>query len=94
MRKKSKQFFFMIKIPRKGSQRICRSVILISSVYRTWKNYYLQVLLEECKYVVKEKKISGNIENLLMKKILIKKIPIKKSKGQLKTKQLLYNAKE
>ena len=26
------------------------------SVFRTDKNYYPQVLLEECKYVVKEKK--------------------------------------
>ena len=27
------------------------------SVFRTGKNYYLQVCLEECKYIVKEKKI-------------------------------------
>ena len=45
------------KIPRKGSQFICLSVILINSVFRTVKNYYPQVFLEECKYVVKEKKI-------------------------------------
>ena len=32
-------------------------MILIDSVFRTGKNYYLQVFLEECKYVVKEKKI-------------------------------------
>ena len=32
-------------------------VILIDSVFRTGKNYYPQVLLEKCKYVVKEKKI-------------------------------------
>ena len=30
------------------------SVILINSVFRTCKNYYPQVFLEECKYVVKE----------------------------------------
>ena len=30
------------------------SVILIDSVYRTGKNYYLQVSLGECKYVVKK----------------------------------------
>ena len=30
---------------------------MIDSVFRTGKNYYLQVFLEECKYVVKEKKI-------------------------------------
>ena len=30
---------------------------MIDSVSRTRKNYYPQVFLEECKYVVKEKKI-------------------------------------
>ena len=45
------------KIPKEGSQFVCLSVILINSVFRTGKNYYLQVFLEECKYVVKEKKI-------------------------------------
>ena len=35
----------------------CLSVILIDSAFRTDKNYYPQVFLEECKYVVKEKKI-------------------------------------
>ena len=44
------------KIPREGSQFICLSVILIDSVFRTGKNYYPQVFLEECKYVVKEKR--------------------------------------
>ena len=33
------------------------SVILLDSVSRTGKNYYPQVFLEECKYVVQEKKI-------------------------------------
>ena len=32
-------------------------VILINSVFETGKNYYPQVFLEECKYVVKDKKI-------------------------------------
>ena len=45
------------KIPKEGSQFICLSVILIDSIFRTGKNYYSQVLLEECKYIVKEKKI-------------------------------------
>ena len=30
---------------------------MINSAFRTDKNYYPQVFLEECKYVVKEKKI-------------------------------------
>ena len=43
-------------MPKEGSDCICLSVILIDSVFRTSKNCYPQVLLEECKYVVKEKK--------------------------------------
>ena len=39
---------------------------MIDSVFQTAKNYYLQVFLEECKYLVKEKTIleyfSGEIE--------------------------------
>ena len=39
---------------------------MISSVFRTGKNNYPQVFLEECKYIIKEKKMSeyitGDIE--------------------------------
>ena len=45
------------KLPKEGSQCICLSVILINSVLRTGSNYYPQVFLEECKCVVKEKKV-------------------------------------
>ena len=45
------------KITKEGSQFICLSVILIDSVFRAGENYYPQLLLEECKYVVKEKKM-------------------------------------
>ena len=38
-----------------GFQFICLSLILIDSVFRTGKNYYPQVLLEKCKYVVRKK---------------------------------------
>ena len=44
------------RIPKEGSQFIFLLVILIDYVFRTGKNYYPQVFLEECKYVVKEKK--------------------------------------
>ena len=47
--------FHKNKIPKEDSQYISSSVILIDSVFRTGKNYYLQLFLEECKYVVKEK---------------------------------------
>ena len=45
------------KIPKEGSQCICLSVILMDSVFRTAKNCYHQVFFEECKYILKEKKI-------------------------------------
>ena len=54
---KSTQNFRNNKIPKEGSQFICLSVILIDSEFKTGKNYYPQVFLEECKYVIKEKKI-------------------------------------
>ena len=53
------------KIPKEGSQFICLSVILINSVFRTGKNYYPQVFLGECKYVIKEKKISKYITDYI-----------------------------
>ena len=34
---------------------------MIGSAFRTCTNYYPQVSLEECKYIVKEKKISQYI---------------------------------
>ena len=46
------------KIPKEGSQSIRLLVALIDSVHRKDKDYYPQVLLEECKYVVKERKMS------------------------------------
>ena len=50
--------FYVDKVPPKeGSQYICLSVILIHSVFKTGKNQYRQVFLEECKYVIKEKKM-------------------------------------
>ena len=36
---------------------------MIDSVFRTGKNYYLQVFLEECKYIVKEKKMPEYISD-------------------------------
>ena len=51
------------KVPREVSQFISLLVILIDSVFRTDKNYYLQVLLEECKYVVKEKRFVSILLN-------------------------------
>ena len=49
------------KIPKEGSQFICLTVILIHSVFRTDKIYYSQVFLEECKYVVKERRFLSKL---------------------------------
>ena len=43
------------KILEEGSQYICSSIILNDSVFRTGKKHYPQGLLEECKYITKEK---------------------------------------
>ena len=53
---KSTQIFTLIKIPKEGSQFIWLSVIWIDFVFRTGKNDYSQVFLEECRYVVQEKR--------------------------------------
>ena len=42
---------------------MCQSVISIDSIFRTGKNY-LQMFLEECKYVIKEKKIHNYIDDV------------------------------
>ena len=56
-----KSNFHNNKIAREDRQFICLSGILINSVFRTGKNYYPQVFLEECKYLVKAKKITKYI---------------------------------
>ena len=50
-------YIYNNKIPKEECYYICFLVILIDPVFRTGKNYYLQMFLEECKYVIKEKKI-------------------------------------
>ena len=44
-------------MPREVSHCICLLVIFNDSVCKTSKNYYPQVFLKECKYIVEEKKI-------------------------------------
>ena len=53
--------FHNSKMSKEDSQYICLSVILINLIFRLGKNYYLQKFLEECKYVVKEKKIPSYV---------------------------------
>ena len=82
--------FCNTKKQKESSKSICLSVILVDSVFRTGKNYYPQVFLEECKYVVKKKRCLSIllttykflmilIEKVLMKKTLLKIILRKKN---------------
>ena len=69
------------KMPKEDSKFVCLSAILVDSVFSTGKNYYPQVFAEECKYVVKEKKMPEYITNnmmILTEKILMKKLPMEK----------------
>ena len=76
------------KIPKEGSEFICLSVILIDSVFKTGKNYYAQVFLEEYNCVVKKRFLSTllmiweflliPIKKTLINTILMKKIPKRK----------------
>ena len=77
--------FYKNKILREGSQWICLSAILIESVYRKDKDYYLQAFLEDEMLLKKRRRLTLLlvrqkfilmilIEKVLMKKILVKKI--------------------
>ena len=46
---------------KEGFHYIFVSVILIDSVFKIGKNYYPQVFLEEYKYIIKEKEVTGHI---------------------------------
>ena len=48
-------------MPKEGSHRICLSVISINSIFGTSKNYYPQVVLEECKRIFKVKEVTRHI---------------------------------
>ena len=45
------------KIPKDNECCACLSVVLLDSVVNVGKKYYAQIVLEECKYAVKKKKI-------------------------------------
>ena len=69
------------KMPIESLECNCLSVILLNSFYKKDNKYYPQMFLEECKYVVKGKRIDNYIINiiilLMMQKfllILMKKI--------------------
>ena len=76
--------FHSINIPKDDLQYVCLSVVLLGASFRTGKNYYPQVFLEECKYVIKEKRFIGillmiqKFRLILMKKLWWKKFKQKK----------------
>ena len=43
---------------------ICLSVVLIDSVFKMHKNYYVEVFLGECKYVIKGEEVTRHITYL------------------------------
>ena len=50
------------KIPKDNEYCACSSVILLDSIFAdSDKEYYLQILLEECKYAIKNKTIVNTI---------------------------------
>ena len=49
--------FLNNKIPKDGPHYLCLSVILHDSIFRVGKNYYPQLFVKECKYVIKEKRL-------------------------------------
>ena len=50
------------KIPEDNEYFACLSVILLDSIFvNSEKEYYPQILLEECKYVIKSKEIVNRI---------------------------------
>ena len=50
-------------MPKDASHFICLLGILLGSVFKTGKNYQLQLFLEECKYIVKEREMERYFDN-------------------------------
>ena len=51
--------FWGDKVPKEGVHHICLACLSIDSVMKMDKKNYAQVYLEECKYKIKKKKMSG-----------------------------------
>ena len=45
------------RIPKENASYKCLSLVMLDSVIRVSKKYYLQILLEECKYEIKNTKM-------------------------------------
>ena len=57
------QIFIIKKMPIEKSQCKCLSIIILDSVIKANKKYYLQTFLEECKYVQENIKIENCIDD-------------------------------
>ena len=51
------------KVPKENASYKCLSLIKLNSVIRVNKKYYAQTLLEECKYVMRKKKMENLIND-------------------------------
>ena len=49
---KVKTNFHNEKMPKESCLYICLSVVLVDSVFKVGENYYPQVFLEKCKYII------------------------------------------
>ena len=49
-------------MPRENASYKCLSLIMLDSVIKVNKKYYLQILLEECKYEIKKNKMVNFID--------------------------------
>ena len=57
--------FYGNKIPEDSKYCNCLSATLLDSVVKIDNDYYSQIFLEECKYVVKKKKLMNTINEQL-----------------------------
>ena len=51
------------KVPKENASYKCSSLIMLDSFVRVNKKYYAQILLEECKYVIRKNKMENLINN-------------------------------
>ena len=51
------------EVPKEDASYKCLSLIVLESVIKVSKKYYLQTLLEECKYVIRKNKMENLIND-------------------------------
>ena len=68
---------FNVKNTKVNTEYKCLSLIMLSSVIKSGKKYYPQMLLEECKYEIK-KKIQNQVHLIMNLIMMILKINLSK----------------